>query len=94
MILTHVCDKACPFCSDLYRIYCPVVNDETKDVVSQFAMSINTLNDVIPKLLKEKIIRVTLVGGEATLNPDFVEICKLLNRHFEVVCTFAMSDNN
>jgi len=94
VILTHICDKACPFCSDLYRIYCPVVNDETKSVVSQFAMSINTLNDIIPKLLKEEIIRVTLVGGEATLNPDFVEICKLLHQHFEVVCTSAMFDLN
>ena len=74
-ILTHVCDKACPFCLDLYRIYCI---DITNPLVHKVSMSLDTLDTIIKELRKTDIKRVTLVGGEATLNPNFVEICKRL----------------
>lgn len=88
VILTHVCDKNCPFCSDLYRIYC---KDHEHQCVKTSAMSIKTAEEITKKLIEHGTKRVTLVGGEATLNPYFVDICKLFHSYFEVVCTSSMS---
>lgn len=88
VILTHVCDKNCPFCSDLYRIYC---KDPEHICVKDSAMSYETAEKITEKLIEHGTKRVTLVGGEATLNPEFVKICKLFHSHFDVVCTSSMS---
>ncbi len=89
VILTHICDKVCPFCSDLYRVHC---TDPNHPLINKISMSLNTIAEAIPKLLTRNISRVTLVGGEATLNPNFVKICELLHECFEVVCTSSMSN--
>lgn len=89
IILTHLCDRSCKFCSDNYRI-------NIKDVCikdNKYFLDYNSLkNKIIPELINKGIKRVTLVGGEPTFHPDFVNICKFLNQYFEVVCSTNLSN--
>lgn len=65
IVVTHVCDRACPFCIDGYR-----GNDEyirLPDVAQ--ALKIASLCGV-----KD----ILLVGGEPTLHPDIQEIARLV----------------
>lgn len=65
IVVTHVCDRACPFCIDGYR-----GNNEyirLQDVAQ--ALKIASLSGV-----KD----ILLVGGEPTLHPDIQEIARLV----------------
>ena len=89
IILTHICNKKCKFCSDKYRINISDCNNKNDNYFLNYGI---LKNKVIPELIKRNIKRVTLVGGEPTIHPDFVNICKILHEHFEIVCSTNISN--
>lgn len=75
IVLTHLCNRDCPFCIDIYR-------NKSKDY-----LSLEKLKEINVTLQKNNIKRVTLVGGEPLLNPEFEEICLFLSKYYDLVIT-------
>lgn len=75
MIITHECNRSCPFCIDKYRGRKEFISDDTVKKYIEFA--------------KEKNIKIfTLVGGEPLLHPNIVNICKTIkNAGLNIVLT-------
>ena len=76
IVLTHICNRNCPFCIDVYR-------NTTKE-----HLSLEKLKKVHIFLRENNIKRVTLVGGEPLLNPEIEDICLFLSeQHYDIVIT-------
>ena len=75
IVLTHLCNRNCPFCIDIYR-------NKSKDY-----LSLEKLKEINIILQKNEIKRVTLVGGEPLLNPEIEEICLFLSKYYDLVIT-------
>ena len=75
IVLTHLCNRNCPFCIDIYK-------NKSEDYLS--LEKLKEINDI---LQDNKIKRVTLVGGEPLLNPKIEEICLFLSKYYELVIT-------
>lgn len=76
IVLTHICNRNCPFCIDVYR-------NATKE-----HLSLEKLKKVHIFLQKNNIKRITLVGGEPLLNPEIEDICLFLSKqHYDIVIT-------
>ena len=75
IVLTHLCNRDCPFCIDIYR-------NKSKDY-----LSLEKLKEINVTLQENNIKRVTLVGGEPLLNPEFEEICLFLSKYYDLVIT-------
>lgn len=63
IILTHECNKKCPFCVDQYRGQQEYISAENVDRALAFAKR-SSVKDIL------------LIGGEPTLHPNVVEIAK------------------
>ncbi|MEK7574154.1 MAG: radical SAM protein [Patescibacteria group bacterium] len=80
LVVTHECNKSCPFCIDRYRgrreyITIPIVESSLK-------------------IAKEAGIKdILIVGGEPTLHPNIVKIAKTVKRFgFRVILTTNYSN--
>ena len=75
IVLTHICNRECPFCIDVYR------NKSKK------FLTLSKIKNIHKTLQENKIKRVTLVGGEPLLNPEIKEICLFLSKKYDIVIT-------
>jgi molybdenum cofactor biosynthesis enzyme MoaA len=75
VVITHVCDRNCPFCIDAYRGRNEFIKDNVVEKAILFA--------------KDKNIKdILLVGGEPLLHPNIINIAKnFKNNNFNVVLT-------
>ncbi len=75
IVVTHECNRKCPFCIDQYRGQDKYISLEDVDKALRFAK-------------KKKIRDILLVGGEPTLHPDIVMITKMAHEYgFYVILT-------
>lgn len=73
IIVTHKCNRQCPFCIDGYR------NSMAPELTPE------TLGKIIPTLIESGIKRVTVVGGEPFMSPFIEDILSMLHKQFDVV---------
>ena len=73
IILTHLCNRNCPFCIDVY-----------KNTSKEF-LTLEKVKKVHEYLKEKDIKRVTLLGGEPFLNPQIKEICLFLAKYYDIV---------
>lgn len=75
VVLTHECNRECRFCVDIYR------GEEGFLTIPNF---INALEFAKSRNIKT----ITLLGGEPTLHPGIVELCKMVkDEGFNLVMT-------
>jgi organic radical activating enzyme len=75
MVVTHECDRKCPFCIDEYRGRAEFITLDNVIKGLEFA-KINSIKDIL------------IVGGEPTLHPEILEIAKLVKRYgFKCILT-------
>ncbi len=68
MVLTHQCNKNCPFCVDRYRGRTEYISLENVQKAIDFAKTTGTINTFL------------LVGGEPTLHPDVIKIAEMIKK--------------
>lgn len=82
LVLTHQCNKACPFCVDLYRGREEIMTMSSLDKAIGFARS-RGIRDML------------LTGGEPTLHPHIVAIARTLKgAGFNLILTTNYSNPN
>jgi hypothetical protein len=82
LVLTHECNKKCPFCIDRYRGRLEYISREHVIAACEHGV-------------KHGIKDVLLIGGEPTLHPNVVEIAQLVKSYgFRVIMTtnYTMPD--
>ena len=66
VVLTHECNKACPFCVDKYR-------------GSGEYITLEIVSDALRFASEHGIKDILLIGGEPTLHPDVLQIVEMVN---------------
>ena len=75
IVVTHECNRKCPFCIDSYRGRCEFI-------------TLENVKRAITVAKTKKIKDILLVGGEPTLHPDICLIAKMVHEAgFNVVLT-------
>lgn len=75
LIVTHECNRNCPFCVDLKR--------GRKEYIS-----IENVKKAVDYVLKNKIKTITIVGGEPLIHPEIEQICGIIkNNKIKIVMT-------
>jgi len=75
LIVTHECNRKCAFCVD-------------KDRGKKQYISIKNVQKAINYALKNNLKTITILGGEPTLHPKIIDICKLIKSYnFKIVMT-------
>ena len=75
IVVTHLCNRRCPFCVDKYRGLNEYITLDDVDKALNFA-SENKIKDIL------------LVGGEPTLHPQIVKIASMCyNKKFNIILT-------
>ena len=85
LYITKQCNFRCPHCIEM----CNYIQDPAED------MSIEDVNNIINQINSLAVAskRVRLIGGEPTLHPKFLEICKLLKDGINNCYRFDITSN-
>ena len=82
IIVTHECNRNCPFCVDSHRGKAEFISMESVNKAVHFGIS-HSIKDIL------------LVGGEPTLHPEIVKISQTFCSHgFNVILTSNFDDLN
>ena len=65
LVVTHECNKKCPFCIDKYRGNCEYI-------------SLSNVEKSLIEAKRANVKDILIVGGEPTLHPDIVKIATLI----------------
>lgn len=75
IVVTHECNKNCPFCIDKYKGSGEFITIETVENILKIAKT-NGIEDIL------------VIGGEPTLHPEIIKICKLIKTYdFRLIMT-------
>lgn len=77
LLITHwtQCNSNCS--------YCPVINDDELQVITEFYDILPAIKDTIKKNVLKKNAKIEFAGGESTIHPEFEELLNLfIANHF------------
>lgn len=91
VLLTNLCNRKCPYCFAMQKVYGregsvenPKIKTSLRNNDNRY-MTINNLKKVIEFLKRSDVKLISLLGGEPTLHPKFIEIVEtVLKADFEV----------